>query len=234
MNLLYVLGPLSLSNWNNNELRYSLRSVDSSGVAWVGIAGPEIPPFLSGVRHIAVQVDMTQNRYRNTQSQILAACQDPRVPEELILMNDDFMVQPGFIGRLPTHRGLVMKRITPNAWKKSIIDTCSWLEARGVRDPLNYEGHTPFLFLKSKAVKLIPELLDSKEILQFRTAYGNLNSIGGKLAPNAKRKLPRWPEGPPFWSLSSEPTDEAKAYLEGWLTSPSRWEAPNGISAKSS
>src|ERR1043165_8470666 len=138
MNLLYVLGPLSLSTWSNNELRYSLRSVDSAGVDWVGIAGPEVPPFLTGVCHVPVRVDMEQNRYRNTQSQILAACIDPRVPEELILMNDDFVVQPGFTDRLPTHRGLVMHRKTPNLWKQSIIDTCSWLQRYGISDPLNY------------------------------------------------------------------------------------------------
>lgn len=225
MNLLYVLGPLSLSTWHNNEIRYSLRSVDSAEVSWIGIAGPEMPPFLTGVQHIKID-PQDENRYRRTQRQILAACQDERVPEELILMNDDFMVQsPQAWSYLPTHRQPVQKRQTPNLWKKTIIDTAAWLETRGIPQSLCYEGHTPFPFDKINALTLIPELLAAKDILQFRTAYGNVNHIGGKLSLNAKRELPRWPEGPPFWSLKGTPSDKAKKFLEGWLTTPSRWEA---------
>ncbi len=226
INLLYVLGPASLSKWNNNEIRYSLRSMNAANVGWVGIAGPEIPPFLSGVEHIKVAHRAEGNRYQNTQRQILVACYRENVPDDLVLMNDDFMVRSlETWDWTPTHRGAVMKRDTPNLWKKSIINTVKWAEARGFKEAINYEGHTPFPFSKTKAKHLLENILAEKEILQFRTAYGNLNHIGGKRFPNAKREDPtKWPADFPFWSLSSEPSEKAKRFLKRWLSEPSRWE----------
>lgn len=220
LNLLYVLGPASLSKWNNNEIRYSLRSWDATDAGWVGITGPWMPAFLTGITHIPVPHDENGNRYRNTQRQILAACNDERVPEDLVLLNDDFIVRNlDKWDWTPTHRGDVTQRKTPNAWKQSIIDTV----ARYGR--LNYEGHTPFRFQKSKAAPILEQLLQAKEILQFRTAYGNVNNIGGKKYPNAKRDDPdKWPADFPFWSLRSEPSEKAKRFLERWLSKPSRWE----------
>ena len=200
--------------------------MNSANVGWVGIAGPEIPAFLCGIEHIRVAHQTGGNRYQNVQRQILAACSKDRVPEDLVLMNDDFIVRSPETWRwTPTHRGAVMKRDTPNAWKKSIIDTVKWVESHGVKNAINYEGHTPFPFLKTKAKSLLENILKEKEILQFRTAYGNVNLIGGKYSPNAKREDPtKWPADFPFWSLSSEPSEKAKKFLERWLSKPSRWE----------
>jgi hypothetical protein len=220
LNLLYVLGPASLSKWRNNEIRYSLRSFDPFNVAWVGITGPYLPIFLTGVTHISVPHQEGGNRYQQTQRQILAACSDERVPEDIVLLNDDFMVRSlDTWNWTPTHRGNVLPRKTPNAWKQSIIDTTARY------GPINYEGHTPFQFSKSKAKPLLEEILQAKEILQFKTAYGNVNSIGGQKQPNAKRDDPdKWPANFPFWSLASEPSEKAKRFLQRWLTKPSRWE----------
>lgn len=226
INLLYVLGPSSLSKWNNNEIRYSLRSMNAANVGWVGIAGPEMPAFLTGIDHIKVAHRPDGNRYQNTQRQILAACVKEHVPDDMVLFNDDFMVRsPETWNWTPTHRGAVLKRDTPNVWKKSIIDTVKWLEALGIPKPINYEGHTPFPFSKMRAKDVLENMLKEKEILQFRTAYGNVNHIGGKQSPNAKREDPtKWPADFPFWSLPSEPSEKAKRFLERWLSKPSRWE----------
>lgn len=226
LNLLYILGPASLSRWQNNEIRYSLRSMDTANIGWVGVAGPELPSFLTGVEHIKVPHQESGNRYQNAQRQIFEACSCEHVPESLVLMNDDFIVRsPETWNWTPTHRGTIRKQRTPNAWKKSVYDTAAWVERRGISSPINYEGHTPFLFSKSKAKLLLEEMQQTKEILQFRTAYGNLNNIGGRKYPNAKRDDPaKWPADFPFWSLSGEPNEKAKQFLQGWLTKPSRWE----------
>lgn len=226
LNILYVLGPSSLSKWNNNEIRYSLRSLNNAPVGWIGIAGPEMPAFLTGIEHIRVPHQEDGSRYHNTQRQILAACSKEHLPEDMVLFNDDFIVRGLEHWDWPTmHRGAVLKRDIAHPWKQSVVNTIKWLEARGIADPVSYEGHTPFPFSKTLAKPLLENILSEKEILQFRTAYGNLNHIGGKRFPNAKREDPsKWPANFPFWSLPSEPSEKAKRFLERWLNKPSRWE----------
>lgn len=225
-NFIYVVGPASLSHWQNNEIRYSLRSIEFLNPSWIGTVGPEKPSFLNrGLSHIQFQPDRI-NRYRNTQQQLLAACQDPGVPENLILMNDDFIVFPSPVWDWkPTHLGLVSRKPTAHIWRTSVQATDKWCAAQGISHALNYEGHTPMPFLKSKAIPILENILGSQDILQFRTAYGNVNLLGGKQWPNAKRKDPLTrPQDFPFWSLKGEPTTEAKAFLAKTFTNPSKWE----------
>jgi hypothetical protein len=231
LNFLYLLGPLELSRWQNNELRYSLRSLDTVfKYADIFIAGPEIPDFLSGITHIKVDIDPDLGKYKNMQRQLLAAVKTPDVPENLILMNDDFIMRssPGW-NWTPTVTPWPDPHKKPNKWRRSVIDTRNWLAARGSVTSLCYEGHTPMPFKKSIAKPLLEELLAAEKSLQFRSAYGNLVFDGGVLHPNAKRADPdRWPANTPFWSLKGRPNDKAKTFLEEWLSKPSRWEKSNG------
>ncbi len=229
LNFLYLLGQLCLSKWDNNEIRYSLRSIDAAfDVNWVGITGPEKPAFLTGVTHIPVVLDQF-SRYKNMQKQLLAACQREDTPEELILMNDDFMVRPAPLWDwTPTHRGPITKELKGNGWQQSVVRTGLWCNARGIENPLSYEGHTPMPFLKSKAVPILEALLQNEESLQFRTAYGNLNAVGGNFHHNAKRRDPaEWPADSPFWSLKGTVNEKAKTFLQNWLSRPSQWEVQN-------
>lgn len=234
LNFLYLLGPLHLSHWQNNEIRYSLRSVDKTfPVGFMGITGPEVPEFLSGITHIQVDILQGISRYQNMQRQILAACTSSSVPEKLILMNDDFLVRstPEW-DWTPTYTGPILprkRRQLGNAWKQTVTTTGEWLRSKGIANPICYEGHTPMPFLKSLAKPILEELIVSPTPLQFRSAYGNLVGVGGKLHPNAKRpRAGDWPAESPFWSLRGRLPDETKIFLETWLTEPSRWENLNG------
>lgn len=228
MNFLYLLGNLNLSSWQNNELRYSLRSLDTVfRYANIFIAGPGIPDFLSGITHIKVDIDPDLGKYKNMQRQLRTACFAPEVPENLILMNDDFIMRssPGW-NWTPTYTSWPdpQKKLS-NKWRRSVIDTRNWLAERGAATSLCYEGHTPMPFKKSLAKPILEDLLASQKPLQFRSAYGNLVFDGGVLHPNAKRADPdRWPANTPFWSLKGQPSDKAKTFLEEWLVKPSRWE----------
>lgn len=232
MNFLYVLGPLESSAWQNNELRYSLRSLDQSDFKadWVGIVGPEIPAFISGITHIKADIEPDMIKYKNVQRQLLVACERAETPENLILMNDDFIIRrtPAW-DWTPTYTSTISP-LNPkkpgSRWFQTVTATGDWLRGHGIQNPLCYEGHTPMPFLKSLAVPVLRALLDQENSLQFRSAYGNLVGMGGKLHPNAKRRSPKaWPVDSPFWSLKGRPTDAAKTFLEDWLDKPSRWEA---------
>jgi hypothetical protein len=226
LNFLYLLGPLSLSAWDNNEIRYSLRSIEKAfSPAWVGITGPEMPPFLKDIAYTPVTLQ-EGSRYKNMQRQILAACESPEVPEDLILMNDDFIVRdsPAW-DWTPTHRGRAPGESKGNGWRRSIADTAIWLAERGFDNPFSYEGHTPFPFNKSSAVAILKDIIVNPKSLQFRTAYGNIMGIGGNLHPNAKTRDPeKWPAETPFWSLKSSVDQKVKDFLAAMLPNPSKWE----------
>jgi hypothetical protein len=231
MNFLYLLGPLNLSPWQNNEIRYSIRSIDVAfHPDWIGITGPEMPSFLTGIEHFKVDIKPDFSRYKNVQRQLILACEAESTPENLILMNDDFIVRshPKW-DWTPTFTRPIGKPVADgryNPWKRTVFDTGEWLRAKGIVDPLCYEGHTPMPFKKSLALPILRELLSSEKPLQFRSAYGNVVGIGGQLHPNAKRADPdKWPVNSPFWSLKGHVTDKAKKFLETWLNKPSRWEA---------
>lgn len=234
LNFIYLLGPAHLSGWQNNEIRYSLRSLEAAfNPDWVGITGPEIPAFLTGITHFKVDILPDMSRYKNMQRQLLAACTVEETPEELVLMNDDFLVRSSPQWNwISTHTGLIGAVPTSGAgWRRSVVATGEWLRAKGVANPISYEGHTPMPFLKSRMLPILQELLTSNEPLQLRSAYGNIVGVGGFQHPNAKRGDPdKWPTNSPFWSLKRNVSQKAKIFLENWLPNPSRWEVKNEIS----
>jgi hypothetical protein len=228
LNFLYLLGPLSAASWENNEIRYSLRSLEATfDIGWVGIVGPEMPPFLTGVEHLQVEL-LPGQKFRNLINQLRAAMMSRRVPEDLILMNDDFMVRPTPVWDwTPTHMGPIPEQPkTKRLWHRSVHATGQWLTGElGIPHPLNYEGHTPMRINKTKASIVLDAITEIEPALQFRSAYGNMWTVGGKQHPNAKRKDPsKWPDHTPFWSLKSTPDKAAKKFLEDWLPKPSRFE----------
>lgn len=227
LNLLYLLGHLKGSKWDCNEIRYSLRSMSTTNdVEWVGIAGPEMPPFFRDVCHIKCEI--TEGRkFHNLLAQLLIAMNDERVPEDLILMNDDFFMRdtPKW-DWTPTHMGPVKEKYW-NGWSKSIYQTAEKLKELGIKEPLCYEGHTPMPIKKSLALATLQTIIPwtKDKTIQFRTSYGNLNAIGGSPHTNAKHKtLDKWPADSPFLSLQNTVNDEYKKFItETWPT-PSRWE----------
>jgi hypothetical protein len=196
------------------------------GVDWVGIAGPEVPAFFKDVCHIKCDI-MDGRKFHNLLSQLLTAMNDERVPEDLILMNDDFYMRDFPVWDwTPTHMGPVKDKFW-NGWSKSVFKTAEKLKELGIKEPLNYEGHTPMPIKKSLALEtlrtIIPWTLDRS--IQFRTAYGNINKIGGALHTNAKHKhLKLWPADSPFLSLQNTVKDEYKEFITTAWPNPTRWE----------
>jgi hypothetical protein len=226
LNFLYLLGPLHLSGWDNNEIRYSLRSICKAfDVGWVGIVGPEMPAFLTGVEHIPVT--LKAGKFRNLLDQLYVATHAD-IPEDLVLMNDDFMVRPTPVWDwTPTHLGPIPAEPTSKRqWHRSVHATGEWVKTVGVPNPINYEGHTPFRFARTLGQVVLTHMLTAgNDPLQFRTAYGNYWNIGGQQRPNAKQRDPeKWPADFPFMSLKAAPSKQMKAFLQNWLPEPCVFE----------
>ena len=88
MDILYVLG--SGSKWNNNELRYSLRSLEKFGknVSNVYIIGQD-PGFLSDKVTLVKIGDCFGVKAKNILNKICEAVEYTNIGEEFLLSSDD-------------------------------------------------------------------------------------------------------------------------------------------------
>jgi hypothetical protein len=93
IDVVYVLGKGS--RWNNNEIRFSLRSIEKHlknyGKVWV--VG-ECPKFLKDVIHVPFP-DCQKAKENNIYIKIAAACKE-QVSDEFLLFNDDHFLNSDF------------------------------------------------------------------------------------------------------------------------------------------
>ena len=178
----------------NEELRYSLRSLDvnypNHGTVW--IVGFQ-PSWLTNVKFI--EGNASSNGHANVYQNVLAACRHSGVSENAIIFNDDFFVtEPvtdiplAYRGTLAEHLNLPRLKAT-NAkswWKDSLLTTQVCLQALGFEDPLSYELHIPM----PVNTRLMRETLERFNDVtphnppQWRTLYGNLH-----VDPNAAVRM---------------------------------------------
>lgn len=169
MDIVYILGKGSC--WGDNEIRFSLRSVEKNvlDVGNVFIVG-ECPDWLKNITHIPAE-DFSSRKWRNAFHKIGVACRDSRVSEDFLLMNDDFFIMQNVrildypfyhSGKLPSFRLAPFRGVS---FKR--------------KDFLNYGVHRPFRYNKAKFLaieKIINKALDCP----VRSFYGNYYNIGGK------------------------------------------------------
>ena len=91
----------------NEELRYTLRSIEKN------MPGHKIwfsgyrPKFFSGKLNVVENATLEGNKYQKSHSNQMAACKHPEVSETFLLFNDDFFVMKPVTEFEDAHRGLV-------------------------------------------------------------------------------------------------------------------------------
>ena len=131
----YPLG--SGSKWNNNELRYSLRSLEKNLVDLrnVYIVGYR-PEWLTGAIHIPCDDPLPHNKDGNIIRKILRACQTPGLSEDFLQVSDDqILLRPlSFAELYPYYvvdlAGVDESWFSRGAWGKRMERTYQWLRAR--------------------------------------------------------------------------------------------------------
>jgi hypothetical protein len=92
------------SRHNDQELRYCLRSIEKhlTGYGDIFLIG-HMPKWVRGCIHIpATDEDRTWWKERNIYRKILLACEDPRVSDDFLFMNDDHYLLSDFVaGEFP-------------------------------------------------------------------------------------------------------------------------------------
>lgn len=189
--IVYILG--SGSKWNNNEIRYSLRSIEKKfeNHERIFIIG-RCPGWAerSLITHIPAD-DIYDNKLKNAVYKISLACQDKRISEEFILMNDDFI----FLRKTPeiktyTRGALLSAEETHQTrsgyYFKAINNTRKILRDLCVKTEINFEIHYPMIFEKKNFLKMIGLIDFKSQGLLFRSIYGNLFEVKGLLRSDFK------------------------------------------------
>lgn len=233
MDIVYPLGIGSV--WDNNEIRYSLRSVEENfrDVRNVWIIG-QCPAWLTNIRHLAVN-DICGIPSKNTYNKLRSVCLEPDLSENFLLMNDDFYIlQPISVKDFPYY----YKGQLPSAIRKSRLmaiesskNTVEFLQKRKL-SMLDYRVHCPMAFNKEKFLNM-PITENEHGIVNTRAVYGNYYQVGGIrqdeiLVPACRdlEQLKKRLSDKPFFSLLSLAGRDwrVRQYLKTRWPNPSKYE----------
>ena len=136
------------STWNDNELRYSLRSLNHlTGLRDVYLLGHK-PSWCHGVKHYP-HPDPHACKERNIMEKVLYATRIPELSERFLFMNDDhFLLRPADID-MPNYRGRPLQQYDgpKNNYQRGVNRTVEALTERGL-PTWNFDIHVPIVMDK--------------------------------------------------------------------------------------
>lgn len=219
----------------NEELRYSLRSVEKNwqfNKVWFYGGSPE------GLKP-DYQVSPAQaepSKWERVRSMILKACKNDKITENFWLFNDDFFIlQPTPETEPPQYNKTLREQIAKvrsrhagedNDYTRRLAHLIRTLESDG-KPTLNYSVHKPILINRKKAVEVLEKYPNEP---MFRALYGNYWKIGGRNAPDHKIAVDWFDiDAISKWEFVSTADESFKdSNIGKWLRSkfdkPSRWE----------
>lgn len=175
---------------HNEELRYSLRSVDMNmPYKRVWIFGGCPKSITPDVRVRVIQEGQT--KWDKVRTMFKMACENKEITENFILFNDDFFVMKPTDYLETMYRSSLRDYINviesknlgcPTSYTKLLRECDNKLNNIGATR-YAYELHTPFIFNKKKLLKLLDKYPDQH---CTRSLYGNVYKIGGKQSRDVK------------------------------------------------
>lgn len=178
MDVVYILG--TGSQWQDNELRYSLRSLCNLKHDRVFIIG-ERPDWLTNIVHIPAEDIYGPEKQRNAIHKLGIAI-DSDVSDNFVLMNDDFFILRPTVVPTAYRRTLQEALDDPKAvgfYRQAIINTHE-------RFPqgFDYSLHIPFIYNRDRLRDTIAEY--GNDLVLLRSMYGNMHRIGGERMEDVK------------------------------------------------
>lgn len=187
IDLVYIY-ELGLSDWREQELKYSLRSVEKfmKNYRDIYIIG-EIPPFINvdKIKFIPFETPEVYKEHR-IMLKFLRACEIPEISKQFLMMNDDyFLVRPIDAANVPYYydRPLnekILERKSEDKYYVSMFNTFNVLRDI-VRNPKYFDIHYPMKYDK----EMFPAIMNSfdwniKAGYVVKSLYANLAGIQGK------------------------------------------------------
>lgn len=166
----------------NEELTYSLRSLSNLPHNRVFIVGG-CPTNLNKSKFIHCPISQGNDRYTNTTNSLKHICQDERLSDNFILMNDDFFIlKPTDPSELNLCRGTIQEVIneighryeTNSPYLTGMKQTLIYLKDLGHSEPLSYELHVPMVLNKKRFLYLFSlPYIETIRKGHIRSIYGN-------------------------------------------------------------
>jgi hypothetical protein len=147
------------SQWQDNEIRYSLRSLEKhlKNYRNVYIVGYR-PPFLNDKAIEIPFKDFYSNRSRNIMAKIHRAASDTRVTQKFILFNDDyFLLQDVEAPEYPYYFNNSLEITAArqyNSYKKYVDATLKILKENNL-PTVHFDLHCPIIYDKFKFKKMV-------------------------------------------------------------------------------
>lgn len=192
MTILYPIGTGSV--WNNNELRFSLRSLEFvKDLDSIFVVGSD-PHFLSEQVTFIPTNHKFDNPARGIFENLLAACLDERLPDRFLYCTDDlFFTAETEISNYPFyHLGEIKDKLKncSSEYYHHLFATQEALKKRGL-PTLNFDGHYPMIVEKSKVVELAFMYdWNRQHGFTFKSLYCNTFGISGEFRPDCKVNSP--------------------------------------------
>lgn len=190
-NKLYDVVYIVKEDPNNEELRYSIRSVEENfPVRYIWIFG-YCPKWLNNVIYVPVKQD--GDKWSNSKKLFETIANASFLPDQFVLFNDDFFVMEKVDSPEHHYNGLLIDRVneleekfknTSPLYVSQLRQVYDRLQELGIKDPKNYALHTPMSFFR-------PEMKKSLELtkdlpMSLRSFYANYFNVGGVECPDCK------------------------------------------------
>ena len=180
MDIIYTLGNGSI--WDNNELRYSLRSLEHNCkyIDRVFVIGDSCDWFSSEIIH--VPFIETKTRAFNVLDKFLYFFKSFDVKDVLYMMDDVFLLEDVYPDTYPFYYKNNLPEIVKNQnnYNNSLIDTRRYLIALG-KECKHFGCHVPIVYNKEKFLSIDwSPFYDYPNGLSIRSVYCNVLGIEGK------------------------------------------------------
>ena len=196
IDIVYPLG--SGSHYNNDELKYSLRSVEKylSGVANVWIVG-ECAGWIQNVKHIFHPDNPAKSSDYNIMKKICRAIEEPELSENFLFFNDDhFLLHPFEAKDFPYFYDKTLERYLKergaDTYGKRAKNTLEHLKSKGLPCK-HFDIHYPIIYNKSLFLQHVAQAVDwEKKAYVIKSMYTNSLLIEGTEAKDHKvgKELP--------------------------------------------
>lgn len=233
VDVVYPLNKGSL--WDDNELRYSLRSLEIffPRVWNVFIIGHR-PEWLKGVVHIASDNE-GRSRDMRIMNKAFQACRDPRVSKTFLFMNDDHFFLKPFLQFPFLHGGSLETKLNyskPGAYTGAIGNTVALLQELGRKQIKHFDIHCPIEYDKGKFLELLKVIEpDIKNGYIIKSLYCGYHNIEGEFSTDLKLNRPlltdqfrREIRGRSWFSMGDGATETIGQLMRELYPMKSKWE----------